>query len=457
MTPLSTDDGRIVLFNRGWVPQEQKDPAKRAQGQVTGRVDLTGIVRRNQERRQFAPENVPDKNVWFHVDVPLMRGMAGGKPEPKLDAFFLDADAAPNPGGLPIGGQTRLDIPNDHLQYAITWFLLALALAGVYLAYHWENGRLTVAGRTKVKPKTAVIANDPYAELERRFARLSAVNRASSILNWDRSTMMPAGASEDRADQLATLGVIAHGMIAAPDMPELLSRAEEGATGLDRWRAANLREMRRLWVHESALPADLVEARTRASSACEMVWREAKKNADFKSLLPTLSEVLAVMRRVGEAKAAALGTSLYDALLDEFEPGGRSARIDELFGELRAFLPDLLGRVMERQASAGKPLELDGPFPDRAAAQARRGDVPPPRLRLHARPARRLGASLHRRHGRRRAHHHALRRARLRARPDGHPARDRPWRSTKPACRATGAASRSAMRAAWRCTRASRC
>ena len=151
VVPLKTDDGRIVLFDRGWIPQERKDPARRAEGQPAGRVELVGIVRRNQERRQFAPENVPDKNVWFHVDVPLMRGMAGGKPDPRLDAFFLDADATPNPGGLPIGGQTRLDIPNDHLQYAITWFLLALALAGVYLAYHWENGRLTVAGRTKVK------------------------------------------------------------------------------------------------------------------------------------------------------------------------------------------------------------------------------------------------------------------------------------------------------------------
>ena len=72
-------------------------------------------------------------------------------PDPKLDAFFLEADATPNPGGVPVGGQTRLDIPNDHLQYAITWFLLAAALAGVYLAYHWENGRLTIGGRTKVK------------------------------------------------------------------------------------------------------------------------------------------------------------------------------------------------------------------------------------------------------------------------------------------------------------------
>ena len=71
------------------------------------------------------------------------------KPDTKLDTFFLDADAAANPGGIPVGGQTRLDIPNDHLQYALTWFGIALALAGVYLAYHWENGRLAINGRTK--------------------------------------------------------------------------------------------------------------------------------------------------------------------------------------------------------------------------------------------------------------------------------------------------------------------
>ena len=136
-----------------------------------------------------------------------------------------------------------------------------------------------------------MIANDPYAELERRFGRMSAVNRASAILNWDRSTMMPEGASEDRADQLATLGVISHEMMVAPDMADLLSRAEEGKGGLDAWRAANLREMRHAWTHENALPSDLVEARTRASSACEMAWREARKNRDFKALLPTLTEV----------------------------------------------------------------------------------------------------------------------------------------------------------------------
>ena len=204
--------------------------------------------------------------------------------------------------------------------------------------------------------------NDPYAELEKRFARMSAINRAAAILNWDRSTMMPDGASEDRAEQLATLNVLAHDIMVAPDMAELLGRAEESSGGLDPWRAANLREMRHAWTHASALPSDLVEARTRASSACEMVWREARKAADFKMLLPTLSEVLNVTRRVGEAKAAALGVALYDALLDEYEPNGRSHRIDTLFGELEGFLPDMLSRVLDRQASRPEPLPLDGPF-----------------------------------------------------------------------------------------------
>ncbi len=152
VTPLKTDDGQVVLFDRGWIPSEKKEPSKRAEAQPAGRVELTGIVRRSQTKGRFVPDNAPDKNVWFQVDVPLMRQLAGAPPDARLDRFFLDADAAPNPGGAPVGGQTRLDIPNDHMQYALTWFLIALALAGVYLAYHWENGRLDVGGRTKRKP-----------------------------------------------------------------------------------------------------------------------------------------------------------------------------------------------------------------------------------------------------------------------------------------------------------------
>ena len=151
ITPVRTDKGRIVLFDRGWIPSARKDPATRAAGEIEGHVDLVGIVRRTQVQHYFTPDNHPESNFWFTIDVPAMRRIAGGAADPRLDSFFLDADATPNPGGVPIGGQTHLDIPNDHLQYAITWFLIGLALIGVYLAYHWENGRLVVNGRTKVK------------------------------------------------------------------------------------------------------------------------------------------------------------------------------------------------------------------------------------------------------------------------------------------------------------------
>ena len=92
VTPLRTDDGTIVLFDRGFVPSAKKDPKTRAEGQPSGRVELTGIVRRSQVKRYFAPDNDPAKNFWFHVDVPLMRKTAGGKPDPVLDTFFLEAD-----------------------------------------------------------------------------------------------------------------------------------------------------------------------------------------------------------------------------------------------------------------------------------------------------------------------------------------------------------------------------
>jgi surfeit locus 1 family protein len=151
VVPVRTDRGALVMFDRGWIPSGKKDPASRAASRFDGRVEVVGVVRRSQKKPYFVPDNDPEKNFWFTVDVPLMRKLAGAAPDPRLDAFFLEADATPNPGGVPVGGQTHLDIPNDHLQYAITWFGIALALVGVYLAYHWQNGRLGLNGRFKGK------------------------------------------------------------------------------------------------------------------------------------------------------------------------------------------------------------------------------------------------------------------------------------------------------------------
>ena len=207
-----------------------------------------------------------------------------------------------------------------------------------------------------------------YQQLEDRFRRLSALAEAEGVLHWDMSTMMPEGGAGARSEQLAALAVTRHELLTGSEVAELLGAAEEATAGeagggLDPWQAANLREMRRRWRHATALPADLVEAFSKACRSCEMRWRGARPEADYAAVLPALEEVLRLVRQVAQAKAEALGVAPYAALLDEFEPGGSVERIEAVFDDLAGFLPGFLDEVLARQAAAAAPLPLGGPFP----------------------------------------------------------------------------------------------
>lgn len=211
----------------------------------------------------------------------------------------------------------------------------------------------------------------PYQDLTGLFSRLRAIEDATGILGWDAQALMPAGAADGRAEQLAVLRGIAHDLLVAPATADLLSQAEEECSGLGRWEQANLREMRRAHTHASAVPHDLVLAESKATSQAEMVWRTAKATSDFALLLPHLKQVLAVQRDIGCCKGEALGTTAYDALLDQYDAGLRQAAIDPLFDRLRSELPDLIGAAKERQrGQRGKP--VTGSFP--VAAQRALGE-----------------------------------------------------------------------------------
>ena len=212
-----------------------------------------------------------------------------------------------------------------------------------------------------------------YRTLERRFARLSRLGDALGILGWDKETTMPLGAAESRGETIATLSVMAHELLTASETGALLQQAtEEESDGLDRWQSANLREMRRQHAHATAVPGDLVEAASRASTASEIVWRQAREASNFTLLLPRLSEVLETQRAIGVAKGEALGLSPYDALLDQYDPGTTQAFVDPVFGTLRGFLPGLVTEVLEHQARRAPPLPMRGPFP--VAAQKALGE-----------------------------------------------------------------------------------
>ncbi len=202
----------------------------------------------------------------------------------------------------------------------------------------------------------------PYRDLEARFRRLGTIQEAVAMLQWDSSTVMPEGAASARAEQIATLRVICHDALTDPALPDLLAAAAEDEA-LDNWQSANLKEMNRLWRHATAVPAELVDAFSRACSACEMQWRVARPDNDFAAVRPALQRVLDLVREVAAAKSAAFGTGFYEALLDEYEPGGNTAAIDRLFERLGEVLPDLVAGALERQAGLPPAIEPDGPFP----------------------------------------------------------------------------------------------
>lgn len=131
VTPLLlADGGGAVLVNRGWVPTERKLPEARPEGQIAGDITLDGIIRQPQRQSWFQPPNEPKNNTWFFLD-PAEIAASSGLPV-RQDLYF-DAVKTDVPGGFPIGGQTRISLPNDHLQYAITWGSLAVILVVIYV------------------------------------------------------------------------------------------------------------------------------------------------------------------------------------------------------------------------------------------------------------------------------------------------------------------------------------
>ncbi len=148
ITPLKIGSGAIVMVNRGFVPMDLRDPSTRPESQPTGEVTITGLIRAPEARNSFTPNDDPARNQWFARDP---QAMAAARNLERVAPFLIDADASPNPGGWPRGGQTPLTLPNSHLQYVITWYGLALTLIGVFTAFAWRRLKGTDSDELKLE------------------------------------------------------------------------------------------------------------------------------------------------------------------------------------------------------------------------------------------------------------------------------------------------------------------
>ncbi|MBS9478083.1 SURF1 family protein [Ancylobacter radicis] len=135
LTPFVTDDGRIVLVNRGFVPPERRDPASRAAGQIAGETQVVGLLRLSEPGGGFLRSNDQAANRWYSRDV---EAIAQARQLVDVAPYFVDSERVPLPDGAPVGGLTVVRFTNNHLVYALTWF--ALAAMSAYAAWRLRGG-----------------------------------------------------------------------------------------------------------------------------------------------------------------------------------------------------------------------------------------------------------------------------------------------------------------------------
>ncbi|MDF1855764.1 carboxypeptidase M32 [Pseudooceanicola sp.] len=200
--------------------------------------------------------------------------------------------------------------------------------------------------------------NDILAELFDFQRDTEALAQIAGRLGWDQETVMPSGAAGQRGDEMAAIEGVLHARRTDSRLGDWLS-ALEGAD-LEPVAASKLRLIRREYARASKVPARLAAEIARVTSMAQGKWAAARAADDFAAFVPVLSEVLRLKREEGAALAA--GGDVYDAMLDDYEPGMKAAELEAMFAEMRPRLVALRAAVLEKPA----PAALSGTFPEAA-------------------------------------------------------------------------------------------
>ncbi len=203
------------------------------------------------------------------------------------------------------------------------------------------------------------MSHPAYDALAATWKRLHHFGHLQAIASWDRSALMPASGNDARANAMAEMDGLLHGIRTDPQLAANIEKAE--GEKLDDFQRANLREIRRDWRNANALPAALVQAQSLAISRCEHAWRTQRPANDWQGFLGNFREVLKLSREQAKYLADQSGLSPHDALMDVFEPGMTGEIVDRLFGDLQQWLPDLVRRVREKQSRETVQVPV-GPF-----------------------------------------------------------------------------------------------
>ncbi|MEL6449768.1 MAG: carboxypeptidase M32 [Pseudomonadota bacterium] len=181
-----------------------------------------------------------------------------------------------------------------------------------------------------------------------------ALGQIAGRLGWDQETMMPRGAAPQRGDEMAAIEAVLHARRTDPRVGDWLAAID--ASALTPVAAAQVREITRSYDRASKVPADLAATLARVTSTAQGKWANARAADDFAAFAPVLEEVVALKREEGSALAA--GGDIYDAMLEDYEPGTTAADLEAMFGALRPALTELRAAILDKPAPKG----VTGPF-----------------------------------------------------------------------------------------------
>ena len=192
-------------------------------------------------------------------------------------------------------------------------------------------------------------SNPHYDTLVKHFQSISHFEHLSALGDWDQATMMPMGGGEARGAAMAELAKHIHSLKTAPMLAQTIDDAEQQP--LTPQQQANLTEMRYQYLQANVVPSELVVAKTKAAYHCEHAWREQRSNNDWQGFKPNLESLMSLVKEEANIRAEAQNVSPYDALLDKFEPGMTTASLEQIFGNLKTWLPELIQQVQDKQSS----------------------------------------------------------------------------------------------------------
>lgn len=209
-------------------------------------------------------------------------------------------------------------------------------------------------------------AEQRYDEFVRRVKELRTLGSIEWLLNWDQQTMMPKSGADNRAGQLATLAAVIHEKRTDPRFVELI-QSLQSESSLSADARVNLRETWREVERAIKVPAELVRAIVTAEADTHQLWLDARKANKFAVVSSALEKLVGLKREY--AQATFRRGSLYDALLDLYEPDESAANLKQLFAPVRTALTTLLQRIVDKAGPSGIPNPARGPFPTQLQKQ----------------------------------------------------------------------------------------